>query len=118
MQHHSLDGSCEDRRFMGKVMDLYARNTPPNYCNGRDSVRCARNLQSLPNPREISLEMQKFSATVPFANGRTRLIADFGQFVTHDIIQTPNLANGGPDPCNCKRTDVCINIDVRKKFIT
>ena len=38
------------------------------------------------------------------------LLADFGQFITHDMMQTPDMAGDGPDPCNCKRDDVCINV--------
>ena len=37
-------------------------------------------------------------------------MADIGQFITHDIMQTPDMAGGGPDPCNCIRDDVCVNI--------
>ena len=35
------------------------------------------------------------------------LFTAWGQFLTHDIIQTPDLAGSGPDPCDCVRTDVC-----------
>lgn len=44
---------------------------------------------------------------VTFSDTTTRLMTDFGQFLTHDIIQTPDLAGSGPDPCDCVRTDVC-----------
>jgi peroxidase len=84
---------------------------PANYCNGRDSSRCKRNGGKLPNPRVVSLFMQRRTTDrIPFSRDRTRLLADWGQFVTHDMIQTPDLAGGGPDPCDCKRTDVCDNI--------
>ena len=107
---HSLNGDCADVNGFGKVLDMYPRVTPANYCNGRDTNRCKRNGQPLPPPRTVSLKMQTFMSSVPFNNKRTRLMADFGQFITHDMIQTPDLAHGGPDPCNCVRTDVCINI--------
>ena len=28
------------------------------------------------------------------------------------MIQTPDVAGEGPDPCDCRRTDVCDNIDM------
>lgn len=37
-------------------------------------------------------------------------MVDFGQFITHGSIQTPDMAGSGPDPCDCARTDVCDNI--------
>ena len=42
------------------------------------------------------------------------MLTDFGQFLTHDIIQTPDLAGSGPDPCDCVRTDVCDYVFPRK----
>ena len=41
--------------------------------------------------------------SVTFSQENTRLVADLGQFTTHDILQTPDLAGSGPDPCNCAR---------------
>ena len=41
-------------------------------------------------------------STVTFSQENTRLVADLGQFTTHDILQTPDLAGSGPDPCNCR----------------
>ena len=86
---HSLDGSCTDPAGFGKVFDTYARLTPADYCNGRNSLRCKKigSDTTLPNPRVVSLLMQKTMDKVPFNDKRTRLMADFGQFVTHDMIQ-------------------------------
>jgi len=107
----SLDGSCNNRFRRGSVLDSYSRMAPSNYCNGRDKTRCFRNGSPLPNPRRLSLLMQ--TRTVPkitFSPDRTRLMADFGQFLTHDIIQTPDMAGSGRDPCNCKEKAECDNI--------
>ena len=46
---------------------------------------------------------QNTEASVKFSSDNTRLVADLGQFTTHDILQTPDLAGKGPDPCNCNR---------------
>ena len=46
---------------------------------------------------------QNTEAAVKFSSDNTRLVADLGQFTTHDILQTPDLAGKGPDPCNCKK---------------
>ena len=107
---HSLDGSCADEQGMGKVLDSYARLLPHNYCDEQHSLRCAKDGSPLPNPRTISLMMQGSGLRVPFNNERSRLLADFGQFITHDMMQTPDMAGDGPDPCNCKRDDVCVNV--------
>ena len=107
----SLDGSCNDKNSRGKVLDSYSRMAPSNYCNGRDTSRCFRNGAPLPNPRKLSLLMQ--TRTIPkikFSRDRSRLMADFGQFLTHDIIQTPDMAGSGRDPCDCKPRRECDNI--------
>ena len=39
----------------------------------------------------------------------------WGQFLTHDIIQTPDVG-GGDVPCNCNPHKDCKNIDVPRKF--
>ena len=73
---------------MGKSLDTYARLVPADYCNRRDSTRCnSRTRRALPNQRTVSLQLQSFIRNVPFNPERTRLLADFGQFITHDMIQ-------------------------------
>ena len=67
-----------------------------------------RDGSALPDPRKVSLLLQsETEEAVTFSETTTRLLTDFGQFLTHDIIQTPDLAGSGPDPCDCVRTDVC-----------
>lgn len=44
---------------------------------------------------------------------KTLTIKNLSQFITHDIMQTPDMAGSGPDPCNCKREDVCVNIALK-----
>ena len=81
----------------------------------KGELRCSSFNIELPDPRDVSLSLQEVEDHVEFNNERTRLMADFGQFVTHDIIQTPDLAGPGPDPCDCRRTDVCVNIKAKKR---
>ena len=74
-----------------------------------------RDGSALPDPRKVSLLLQsETEETVTFSDTTTRLLTDFGQFLTHDIIQTPDLAGSGPDPCDCVRTDVCDYVFPRK----
>ena len=101
-RYHSLDGGCQNSAGFGKVFDTYSRIVPHAYCNGRDSRRCRRDGRPLPHPRVVSLTLQSLRRTVDFNFAVSRLTADFGQFVTHDMLQTPDLAAGGPSPCNCR----------------
>ena len=38
----------------------------------------------------------------------------WGQFVTHDIIQTPDMGNGEEIQCDCSRMPKCKNIFVNR----
>ena len=50
----------------------------------------------------------------PKANNQaTYLLTAWGQFITHDIIQTPDVGNGNV-PCSCKSHPSCKNIKINK----
>ena len=94
---------------------LNKRLTPADYCDGRQSPRCARSKRPLPSEREISLAMGN-SGRVKENSVATYAFTAWGQFLTHDIIQTPDVG-GGDVPCNCNPHKDCKNIDVPRKIL-
>jgi len=120
----SMDGSGNDLtdKRRGQVGDGYSRLVPAEYCTvdkaGNPSTpvmgepRCISELSSngnyvpLPNERAISLLLAATNGNdgeVTVDETRTMVGPLWGQFVTHDIIQTPDV----PDPrdCACEGTD-------------
>lgn len=131
-QFPALDGSNNDLtgQLRGKVGDRYSRLVPPEYCKfnaeGQPSTdlqgepRCKNHADfgshSLPNERELSL-------AITATNGKGGNTTDdaensmigplWGQFVTHDIIQTPDMGAGNVK-CDCSNIAECKNIGVDK----
>lgn len=135
-QFPSLDGSGNDLtgHLRGKVGDKYSRLVPAEYCkfdgNGKPAnnikgeVRCINELSDegsapvlLPNERDISLlitETNSNNGDVTSDDENTMVGPLWGQFITHDIIQTPDMGNGEV-PCDCSKIKECKNISVDKK---
>lgn len=95
-------------------MQSYKRLVPADYCDGKQSPRCSgKNKLELPSERDVSLKMKeagstKVNPTVSYA------FTAWGQFITHDIIQTPDVG-GGNVPCNCSPHNSCKNIKINRK---
>jgi peroxidase len=110
----TLDGSCNHPEDFGRSMQPYKRLVPADYCDGRQSPRCSRNnRQALPSERKVSLEMRSTGTT------KTNNVASFaftawGQFITHDIIQTPDVGQGEV-PCTCKPHNQCKVIAIERR---
>ena len=132
-QFPALDGSNNDLtgQMRGKVGDHYSRLVPPEYCpflseggSSNDLIgepRCISHLpfgqHKLPNERDLSLAMTELNGN----NGETTTDSDnsmigplWGQFVTHDIIQTPDMGAAGTVKCDCSNISECKNIEVDK----
>jgi peroxidase len=107
----TLDGSCNAEGDVGRSMKSYSRLTASNYCNNRDSPRCAKNGSKLPDERKISLKMRQSAGTPQAGPDASVAFTLWGQFITHDIMQTPDAANGEV-PCNCKPHNKCHNMVV------
>jgi peroxidase len=129
-QFPSLDGSNNDLtgQLRGKVGDRYSRLVPPDYCpwdENSDSVsdldgepRCITHLgfekRKLPNERALSLAITELNGNegkTTEDNKNSMIGPLWGQFVTHDIIQTPDMGNG-QTKCDCSAIAECKNIEV------
>ena len=104
----TYDGSCNHADGKGRSMKPYARLVPPSYCDGKQEPRCAKNGRSLPDERKISLQMGKNRSQNKDSTASS-LFTLFGQFLTHDIMQTPDVGRGGV-PCDCNPNPSCKNI--------
>ena len=132
-QFPSLDGSGNDLTgaMRGKVGDKYSRLVPTEYCefdtegNPTSDIqgepRCINHLSKrgeapfkLPNEREISLLLTESNGNnqKPTIDEENTMVGPlWGQFVTHDIIQTPDMGDGDT-PCDCSNIPKCKNIVV------
>ena len=139
-QFPSLDGSGNDLTgaLRGKVGDKYSRLTPTDYCqfdkhgNPASDImgepRCINHLSSsgspptpLPNERELSLLLtESNSNNMQTTTDATNTMVGplWGQFVTHDIIQTPDMGDGEETPCDCSDIPKCKNIFVNRPRVS
>ena len=107
----TLDGSCNHAGGAGRSMQPYKRLVPANYCDGKQTPRCSeRNKAELPSERTVSLAMKK-TARAKVNQVASYAFTAWGQFITHDIIQTPDVG-GGKVPCTCGSHPSCKNIKI------
>ena len=104
----TYDGSCNHPENKGRSMGKYERLVPADYCDGKQQPRCAKSGGRLPDERKISLQMGK-NRNQNKDNIATSLFTAWGQFLTHDIIQTPDVGKGSV-PCDCEPNNSCVNI--------
>lgn len=103
----TLDGSCNASMDRGRSMQAYKRLVSADYCNGQDSPRCGSAGQALPNERVISLAM-KANTTPVLSDEVSYTFTAWGQFMSHDMVQTPNLSEISESPlppCDCMGTN-------------
>ena len=64
--------------------------------------------------RTISNTMRKAGGRPKQSELTSYLFTAWGQYLTHDIIQTPDVGNGEV-PCNCNPNKKCKNIQIDKR---
>ena len=78
-----------------RILKHYERIESASYCNGQSSISCfmTETSRALPAARAISNFLEKAHRNKDATNlKRTKILTDMGQFITHDIIQTPDLS--------------------------
>jgi hypothetical protein len=93
-KYSNLDGSCNNlaNPYWGKAETPFKRLLNAEYDDGRDSSKVlAADKSALPNPRTISLTVQKENGNLEL--DWTTIFATFGQFLTHDIAETAITAD-------------------------
>ena len=81
--------------FIFRILKHYERIESASYCNGQSSISCfmTETSRALPAARAISNFLEKAHRNKDATNlKRTKILTDMGQFITHDIIQTPDLS--------------------------
>ena len=109
----TLDGSCNHPSGAGRSMQPYKRLVPADYCDGKQAPRCNARKGTLPSERTISLALKRAGPPKP-SQEVTFAFTTWGQFITHDIIQTPDVGNGDV-PCNCSKHPSCKNIPIDRR---
>ncbi|KAI9554244.1 hypothetical protein GHT06_019516 [Daphnia sinensis] len=99
----TIDGSCNNKRHFvwGRSATQYHRILPSHYADGIWAPRISINGSALPSARLISSTMVGDENK---ASGSTTIwFMQYGQFLDHDIVSTPEMSNddGSPIPC-CK----------------
>ena len=105
----TYDGSCNHPNGKGRSMKEYERLVAADYCDGKQEPRCSKRRTALPDERKISLQMGKSKRQQTTSNTASVLFTMWGQFLTHDIIQTPDVGKGQV-PCDCTAKASCKNI--------
>jgi len=107
----TLDGSCNHPEDKSRAMMQYERLVAAEYCDGKEKPRCSKTKRELPSERTISLAMRRAGGPPKESATTSYLFTAWGQFLTHDIIQTPDVGNGQV-PCDCKPNSKCKNIRI------
>ncbi|CAB3377984.1 Hypothetical predicted protein [Cloeon dipterum] len=97
------DGTCSNprRSWIGRATSPMQRLLPAHYDDGVQVPRSARGGGPLPSPRLISIQLSTDGHRAPQDRRLTALVADFGQFLDHDLVQSPSfqLRGGGGIQC-------------------
>ncbi|KAF4516884.1 hypothetical protein B566_EDAN011229 [Ephemera danica] len=105
-KYRTHDGSCNNARkpWLGRAQSPTQRLLHAHYEDGVQSPRLARDGSELPSARQISMTLSVDGSRAPQDRKLSALVADFGQLLDHDLIQSPvfTLSTGGGIQC-CER---------------
>ncbi|CAN8025235.1 unnamed protein product, partial [Ixodes persulcatus] len=127
--YRTADGSCNNLAYpdWGRSASCMRRILQPDYADGLQRPRIARNGRQLPSARKVSFTVHP-QVIVPDTRS-THLSMQFGQFLAHDISLTPqpgdfrlgapDTDSSGPGPNDCcdvprRSCPQCLQIDVTK----
>uniref|UniRef100_H2ZQF4 Uncharacterized protein n=1 Tax=Ciona savignyi TaxID=51511 RepID=H2ZQF4_CIOSA len=115
----SIDGKCNNKinPFAGVVATPLKRLIQPEYGDGLSAPRRSVSGGELPNPRMISNALNDTKTASRHVNA---MFVTFGQFITHDLVLTPETkgksskrVNGVEVNCSCSNPHhSCVNIPV------
>jgi peroxidase len=118
-KYRSIDGSCNNLKhpYWGKSYVCHIRLLPPDYADGVSAPRVAYNGKPLPSSRLLS---NMVTSDKPFQSFYTHIKMAFGQFVNHDITNTPvhgsyamsSSYSGPTDCCKNRKQKHCYPIDI------
>ncbi len=119
-KYRTYDGTCNNLNnpILGSINTPYIRILSPAYGDGTDSPRNVSTVtgKALPNPRTISLSLSApRSNQILVKNGLGQLYAQFGQFLTHDLLGTSETvdSSGNEFYCPCGSTSSnCISFSI------
>nr|XP_045607168.1 chorion peroxidase-like [Procambarus clarkii] len=105
-----VDGSCNNLRNpkWGAAMTPFVRYLVPAYEDGVDAMRGEGRTGewALPSPRTVSRVLHEGERRPPLPH-MTLMVMQWGQFIDHDIVHTPEAAvvghNGQTMPVTCCR---------------
>ncbi|XP_071637143.1 uncharacterized protein [Temnothorax longispinosus] len=88
LRYRTSDGSCNNLQnlWWGSAMSAMRRFLPPEYDDGVQSIRRAKNGRALPSARDITTLIHE-NKDVPLASV-THMLMQWGQFVDHDLTAT------------------------------
>jgi len=101
----TADGSCNNpfNPRWGAAFMPFLRFLPPDYGDGIESFRRSRSNGPLPNPRLVSTTVHKNEGHD--AAQFTMMVMQWGQFVDHDLTNTPTTRGFGDSTPSCCSTD-------------
>lgn len=112
----TIDGSCNNRRhpYWGRSNICHIRLLPPDYADGVQAFRMAKDGSILPNPRLIS---NLVAPSKDFKAIYSTLLLGWGQFINHDISNTEGHKSDPNVKVNCcEKPDLkCTTIKVTDK---
>ncbi len=119
-KYRSYNGTCNNLQtpILGSINTPYTRVLPPAYGDGTNSPRSLSLVSGklLSNPRTISLSLSvPTSGQILVNNGLSQLYAQFGQFLTHDLLGTSETvdSSGNEFYCPCGSTSSnCISFNI------
>ncbi|XP_057375077.2 peroxidase-like [Daphnia carinata] len=96
-----IDGSCNNERHFvwGRAATQYHRMLASDYADGVWAPRISRSGAELPSPRLVSTTLVR-DEDKP-SESTTIWFMQFGQFIDHDIVSTPEMTNEDGTPVTC-----------------